>query len=112
VLTRISGNPIWADRAEDVAFNSLPASMTVDLKALHYLTAPNMIQLDRTNKAPMIENDGDMLSYNPYQYRCCQHNVAFAWPYFASISGWQRPTTAWRLRCMRHARFRRASEMA
>jgi hypothetical protein len=31
----------------------------------------------------MIENDGDMLSYNPYQYRCCQHNVAFAWPYFA-----------------------------
>jgi hypothetical protein len=24
-----------------------------------------------------------MFSYNPYQYRCCQHNVAFAWPYFA-----------------------------
>ena len=24
-----------------------------------------------------------MLSYNPYQYRCCQHNVAFGWPYFA-----------------------------
>jgi DUF1680 family protein len=83
VLTRISGDAVWADRAEDVAFNSLPASMTPDLKGLHYLTAPNMIQLDRGNKAPMIENDGDMLSYNPYQYRCCQHNVAFAWPYFA-----------------------------
>ncbi|MCI0512541.1 glycoside hydrolase family 127 protein, partial [candidate division KSB1 bacterium] len=26
---------------------------------------------------------GDMLSYNPRQYRCCQHNVAFGWPYFA-----------------------------
>jgi hypothetical protein len=23
-----------------------------------------------------------MLSYNPHQYRCCQHNVAFGWPYF------------------------------
>lgn len=83
VLAAISGDALWADRAEDVAFNSLPAAMTPDLKALHYLTAPNMIQLDRANKAPMIENDGDMLSYNPYQYRCCQHNVAFAWPYFA-----------------------------
>ena len=83
VLTGISGDAVWADRAEEVAFNSLPASMTPDLKALHYLTAPNMIQLDRKNKAPMIDNDGDMLSYNPYQYRCCQHNVAFAWPYFA-----------------------------
>jgi DUF1680 family protein len=83
MLTRISGDPIWADRAEDVAFNSLPAAMTPDLKGLHYLTAPNMVQLDRTSKAPMLENGGDMLSYNPYQYRCCQHNVAHAWPYYA-----------------------------
>src|SRR5581483_6886014 len=70
-------------RAEDVAFNSLPAAMTPDLKGLHYLTAPNQVQLDRGNKAPMIENSGDMFSYNPYQYRCCQHNSAFGWPYYA-----------------------------
>jgi len=31
----------------------------------------------------MIENDGDMFSYNPHSYRCCQHNVAFGWPYYA-----------------------------
>ncbi len=83
MLTRISGDPVWAERAEEVAFNSLPASMTPDLKGLHYLTAPNMVQLDRASKAPMLENGGDMLSYNPYQYRCCQHNVAHAWPYYA-----------------------------
>jgi DUF1680 family protein len=83
MLLKISGDPVWADRAEEVAFNSLPASMTPDLKGLHYLTAPNQVQLDRKNKAPMIENEGDMFSYNPYQYRCCQHNVAHAWPYFA-----------------------------
>ncbi len=83
MLTKITGDPLWADRAEDVAFNSLPASMTPDLKGLHYLTAPNMVQLDRTSKAPILENGGDMLSYNPYQYRCCQHNVSHAWPYFA-----------------------------
>lgn len=82
VLLRISGENRWADRVENVAFNSLPASMTPDLKGLHYLTAPNMVQLDRRSKAPMFDNGGDMLSYNPYQFRCCQHNVAFGWPYF------------------------------
>ncbi len=83
MLTAITGDPLWADRAEEVAFNSLPASMTPDLKGLHYLTAPNMIQLDRLGKGTMFDNDGDMLSYNPWQYRCCQHNVAFGWPYLS-----------------------------
>jgi hypothetical protein len=82
ILLRVTGELRWADRVEDLAFNSLPASMTPDLKGLHYLTAPNMIQLDRQDKSPMFDNDGDMLSYNPYQYRCCQHNAAFGWPYF------------------------------
>lgn len=83
MLAGITGDPVWADRCEDVAFNSLPAAMTSTLKGLHYLTAPNMVQLDSAGKAPMIENDGEMLSYNPWQYRCCQHNVSFGWPYFA-----------------------------
>ncbi len=82
-LLKITGDPLWADRCEEIAFNSLPAAMTPDLKGLHYLTAANMVQLDRTGKAPLFDNDGDMLSYNPWQYRCCQHNVAFGWPYFA-----------------------------
>jgi len=82
LLTAITGRALWADRCEEVAFNNLPASMTPDLRGLHYLTAPNQIQLDRGNKAPMIQNSGDMFSYTPWRYRCCQHNVAFAWPYF------------------------------
>ena len=84
MLTKISGDPVWSDRCEDVAFNSLPAAQTPDLKALHYLTAPNMVQLDKGNKAPGIENSGTMFSYSPGEvYRCCQHNVAQGWPYFA-----------------------------
>jgi len=82
MLTAISGETAWADRCEDVAFNSLPASMTSDLKGLHYLTAPNMVQCDRGNKAPMIDNDGKMLYYDPWYHRCCQHNVACGWPFF------------------------------
>ncbi|MGC8898407.1 MAG: beta-L-arabinofuranosidase domain-containing protein [Bacteroidota bacterium] len=83
MLLKITGDPIWGDRCEEVAFNSLPASMTPDLKGLHYLTAPNMVQLDTADKSPFFDNPGDMLSYSPWRYRCCQHNVAFGWPYFA-----------------------------
>jgi hypothetical protein len=84
MLTGITGDSVWADRCEDVAFNSLPAAQTPDYKALHYLTCPNQVQLDSKNKSPMIQNGGDMFSYTPFaQYRCCQHNVAFGWPYFA-----------------------------
>lgn len=84
MLSRISGDPAWDDRCEDVAFNSLPAALTPDLKALHYLTAPNQVQLDRKNKAPGINNKGTMFSYSPLGvYRCCQHNHGMGWPYFA-----------------------------
>ena len=83
MLLKITGELTWADRCEDVAFNTFPPALTADLKALHYLVSPNVCQLDSKNKAPGIQNDGDMLSYNPHGYRCCQHNVAHGWPYFA-----------------------------
>lgn len=83
-LVSITGDPKYADRCEDAAFNSLPASQTPDLKALHYLTAPNMVQLDEGNKAPGLQNAGCMLAYSPgAMYRCCQHNVSHGWPYFS-----------------------------
>ncbi len=81
-LLKITGETRYADRCEEIAFNSLPASMTPDLKALHYLTAPNLISCDRSGEHD-FDNSGDMLSFNPWRYRCCQHNVSFGWPYFA-----------------------------
>ena len=84
MLTKITGDPVWADRCEEMAFNSLPAANTADYRALHYLTGANMVQLDKGNKAPGIQNHGTMLSYSPFEvYRCCQHNVSHGWPYFA-----------------------------
>ena len=83
ILLTISGDPKWADRCEDVAFNSLPAAFTPDLKALHYLTAPNMILCDRHNKSPGLQNRGPMLHFNPHIHRCCQHNTGHGWPYYA-----------------------------
>lgn len=81
-LLRITGDPVWADRTEEVAFNSLPASMTPDLKGLHYLTAANLISCDNSGEHD-FQNGGTLVSFDPRDYRCCQHNVAFGWPYFA-----------------------------
>jgi len=83
LLLKITGQVVYADRCEEIAFNSFPAALTPDLKALHYLTAPNMVQLDRQNKSPGLQNGGCMLAYSPWIYRCCQHNVSHGWPYYA-----------------------------
>ena len=81
-LLKITGETRYADRCEEIAFNSLPASMTPDLKGLHYLTAPNLISCDSSGEHD-FQNEGALVSYDPWSYRCCQHNVAFGWPYFA-----------------------------
>jgi hypothetical protein len=83
MLLAQTGDPVWAERCEDVTFNSLPASMTPDLKALHYLTAPNMPLVDKRSKAPGLQNGGPMLLFDPHDHRCCQHNVSHGWPYYA-----------------------------
>ena len=83
MLLKITGDPIWADRCENVAFNSLPAASTADMKGLHYLTAPNLVQCDPA-KEHVFQNEYYMLPFSPREvYRCCQHNVAFGWPYFS-----------------------------
>ena len=83
LLTRISGDPVWADRCEEIALNTFPAALTPDHMALHYLTAANMVQLDRENKHPGIDNKGLMFAYSPLVYRCCQHNHGMGWPRYA-----------------------------
>lgn len=83
MLLTLTGDSVWAERCEDVTFNSFPASMTPDLKALRYLTAPNMAVGDKASKSPGIQNGGPMFLYDPKDHRCCQHNVSHGWPYYA-----------------------------
>ena len=83
ILTGITGDPMWADNAEDVAFNTYPAAVMPDFKGLRYLTAPNMVVSDSKNHSPGIQNEGPFLMMNPFSSRCCQHNHAQGWPYYA-----------------------------
>lgn len=81
-LLKITGDLKYADRCEDIAFNSFPAAVMPDWKGLHYLTAPNLVQCDKGG-VHVFQNGGTMVSYSPWIYRCCQHNVGQGWPYFA-----------------------------
>lgn len=82
ILLRMTGDPFWAEHCETVAFNSYPASLMPDLKALRYITSPNHTISDSKNHHPGIDNHGPFLSMNPFSSRCCQHNHGQAWPYF------------------------------
>ena len=79
----ITGDNMWADHTENVAFNTYPTATMPDFKSLRYLTSPNMVLCDDQNHAPGIGNAGPFLMMNPFSSRCCQHNHAQGWPYFA-----------------------------
>ena len=85
ILTRITGDPLWGDRVEELAVNSLPAALDPSGKAIHYVTAANSIRLDRQAKSlSQFDNDFAMQAYQPGvdNYRCCPHNYGMGWPYY------------------------------
>ena len=83
ILMTMTGDLLWMENLEDVAFNSLPAAFTHDMRSLRYLTSPNMVQSDSKNHSPGIQNGGPFLLMNPFSSRCCQHNHSMGWPYYA-----------------------------
>lgn len=83
MMLAITGDTYWAENCEDVAFNTFSAAFTPDYKALRYLTAPNMVISDAKNHHPGIDNSGPFLMMNPFSSRCCQHNHAAGWVYYA-----------------------------
>ncbi|MFI5759019.1 RICIN domain-containing protein [Streptomyces sp. NPDC051569] len=85
LLTRITGDPVWADRCEELAFNMLPAATDPGGRGVHYITAANSVDLDNTPKTQgQFQNGFAMQSFQPGvdQYRCCPHNYGMGWPYF------------------------------
>jgi len=83
LMLRMTGDPFWAEQCENVAFNSYPAAVMPDFKALRYITCPNHAISDSENHHPGIDNSGPFLAMNPFSSRCCQHNHTQGWPYYA-----------------------------
>ncbi|HTU76051.1 MAG TPA: beta-L-arabinofuranosidase domain-containing protein, partial [Trebonia sp.] len=85
ILVQVLGDPVWADRCEQLAFNMLPAALDPDQHGTHYITSPNCVQLDNVPKTMGQFDDSFALqAYMPGvdQYRCCPHNYGMGWPMF------------------------------
>ena len=85
LMNRLTGDPVWADRCEQLAFNMLPAALDPWGKGTHYITSANGIDLSNTAKSHgQFSNTFAMQAYMPGvdQYRCCPHNYGQGWPYF------------------------------
>ncbi|WP_315816219.1 beta-L-arabinofuranosidase domain-containing protein [Paraflavitalea speifideaquila] len=91
MLLWYTGDTKWAENCEDIAFNTFPAAFMTDYRSLRYLTAPNMVVSDSKNHAPGIDNNGPFLMMNPFSSRCCQHNHAAGWVYYAENSWMATP---------------------
>lgn len=85
IMLLITGDQLWAENCEDIAFNSYPAAFMPDYRSLRYITAPNEVMSDSKNHNPGIDNSGPLLAMNPFSSRCCQHNHGFAWPYYTEF---------------------------
>lgn len=85
LLTRVTGDPVWADRCEELAFNMLPAALDPQGTGTHYITSANNVDLSNTAKTQgQFDNTFAMQAYmaGVDQYRCCPHNYGMGWPYF------------------------------
>lgn len=84
-LYRITGDAVWADRVEKVAFNALPATFTEDMWAHQYDQMVNQVacvtfpgkSFFRTNSS-----EAHLFGLEP-NYGCCTANFSQGWPKLA-----------------------------
>lgn len=89
MLTRLTGDPVWADRCEDLAVNSLPAALDPQQRAVHYVTSANSPRLRSAGQTMgQFDNNWGMQSFMTgiHNYRCCPHNYGMGWPYYVEES--------------------------
>lgn len=80
-----TGDPVWAERLETIAFNALPATVSEDMWAHQYVQMVNQIDCTpfpgkshfRTNN-----NEAHRFGLEPH-YGCCTANFGQGWPKLA-----------------------------
>lgn len=86
VLYSLTGNPIWVDRLEKLAYNALPATITPDVWAHQYDQMTNQIACVRFDKNKKIfrtnNHESHLYGLEP-NYGCCTANFNQGWPKFA-----------------------------
>ena len=85
VLFRVTGDKVWMDRLEKVAFNALPAALSDDMWTHQYDQMTNQIACYRQPGKPSYGTnfaDANMFGLEP-QFGCCTANFNQGWPKLA-----------------------------
>jgi hypothetical protein len=82
VIHEALGDPYFAERAEEIAYNAMPASMTKDMWARVYLQFMNDYQaVPESNNWIWISDGPDSSIFSlKGNYACCTANFHQAWP--------------------------------
>jgi hypothetical protein len=84
--SRIVHEASLGDQLEKIAFNTLPAQFSRDIKSHLYYTQPNQLFCRHGNSGFDEDYDGGIL-LSPYSgMGCCRYNMHMGWPYFVKNS--------------------------
>lgn len=91
-MGRISGNSLYADRAEDVILNHFIPSFSPNYHQMHYLTSSNLPILSDWREQPSC--NGSWVRRRSHEIftpnnRCCGHNTGMGLPWYA-MNLWQK----------------------
>ncbi|GHV26160.1 hypothetical protein FACS18948_1200 [Clostridia bacterium] len=85
-LLSIGGNPVWADAAERLAFNALPATTSADMWTHQYDQQTNQIRCERLPEDHVVfgtnGRESHLFGLEP-NYGCCTANFNQGWPKLA-----------------------------
>jgi hypothetical protein len=79
----ITGDAVWADRLEQIAYNALPATITADFCAHQYDQQVNQVQCNVAPRNWYNNNEtSNIFGLEPH-FGCCTANLHQGWPKFA-----------------------------
>lgn len=88
-LLAISGDPVWGDYLEKLAFNALPATISADMWTHQYVQQTNQIRCSRLPEDHIAWGtngpDANMFGLEP-NFGCCTANFNQGWPKLAISS--------------------------
>ena len=93
----ITGDPVFGDRLEQLAFNALPGALTDDMWAHQYNQEPNQVECSLHHKPWTTDGPESNLYGLEPNFGCCTANFNQGWPKFAAalfmLSGVQNSNT-------------------
>ncbi len=84
ILYALTGDPVWLDRLETLAYNALPATVSADMWTHQYDQMTNQIACVRFAQSPFRTNSGEsnLFGLEP-NFGCCTANFNQGFPKFA-----------------------------